>query len=280
MPISGGRGVLVLLLLCISGLALAKPVEREFAQTLHGYLTFYNVERILRVPSVGLYEGGPVRLQPWVEVGEKAFLGIDQNGRLLQVIKTEKAPVAFVLSGDHKMRDLFFDRVNQRLYAIDINGQLYLFDWTMWQGDRTEYNRRLKRIPAIVVPMAVIANIFTSNTLGIPFYSEPALLSGSLVAVTATGLQAIALTHYFERWNNATDGLKPLNSLIIDYRGSEFVRDESGAIVDYRLLGRESSISLMSRIPPIEPSDSVGDFDYKCEHELLPRGIAPSRYEP
>jgi hypothetical protein len=246
-----------------------------FAQVIHGTLPFPQVELVSRFHSVGLWRGGDITLKPWIEVSEKAYLGIDQFGRVLQVLKLDDRTVAYVLSGERQVREIFY-LAPGALVAIDKAGQLLLYSAAKWS------NHNLKHFA-----FQAIRNFGASQCLvaaGLAAYSwfaEVALDSPELIAsfglATVSGLmiQGFRASTKFEAENEITDGFEPLNLSLEGFHHADFVRGSDGSIVDY-VRGDQSLMSILGQAN-LGP---VVSFNKTCEHDLLPRGIPPGNYEP
>lgn len=250
-----------------------------YSQTIHGPFTFNQVELISRVHSIGLYRGGTIRLQPWIEVSENAFLGIDGEGRVLNVLKLKDRTVAFLLSGGRKMKDLFF-RAPGTLLGVDDSGQLLQFLPAKWSDSSTNKIVRTSLRNYGVTMCSVGLGLLLYSWLGeVPLDSVEILASLGMASVGGLQIEIFRAMTKFEDQNESTDGFIPLGAEIPGFRRSDFVRSDRGVIEDYLLKSRDGD-RLLGELTEGLVRDSNDHFDVKCEHELLARGIPPEEYEP
>jgi hypothetical protein len=267
---------MILALIMTAGLALsARAQDCGFAQTIHGPFQFRQVEMVSRVHSIGTWRGGDVVLNPWIEISENAYLGIDRQGRVLNVLKLKDRTVAFLLSGERKIKDLFF-RAPGQLTAIDDRGELLQYRQTQWQKTtvRSIVARSAMNYAATMCTagLGLFAYSWFAQT---PFLSPEVVGSLGLSSIAAVMIEAFRASARFEKQNEDTDGFESLGVKVEGFRRSEFVRGETGRIEDYDL-GQGRSLARLSA----NAADEIAQFDVTCEHELLPRGIPPEEYEP
>ena len=272
------------LILILSLKAFAKDPSTEscgaYAQTVQNRLSFSQVEMISRNHSVGLHREASLHLNPWIEVGPKAYLGLDQVGRAVQIIELKDRTVAFLLSGERRLKDLFLRYPNQ-LVAIDFKGNLLRFQWDLWQDDQAKslVKSALNFSVAGTCTAAFFSSLMTQLS-GAPISSLENLLTIGVAGSAAILIQLYAtLIKYGER-NDMTDGFAPLGVALADYKTGEAIRNEDGLIVDVELRDRSNRISLTELLSGIQIVPALKGFEYTCEHELLPRGIPSRQYEP
>lgn len=248
-----------------------------FAQTIHGPFTFKQVELVSRVHSVGLWRGGDITLKPWIEVSENAYLGLDKDGRALNVIRLKDRTIAFVLSGERKIKDLFF-RAPGTLLAIDADGEVLRYEQRAWaQSSVREIVAKSFRNYGITMCSAGGLLWFYSWLAQVPLVSPEIVGSLGLSSVSALLIEAFRASVRFERQNESTDGFRALGVKVDKFHRSEFLRGPDGEIADYDLgEGRSLQALLGTRTEQWDEAN----FDLTCEHELLPRGIPPEVYEP
>ncbi len=247
-----------------------------FSQTIHGPMQFRQVEMISRVHSIGLWRGGDLVLNPWIRVGEKAYLGLDSAGHVLQVIELKDRTVAFLLSGDRKVKDLFFHPPGT-LLAIDDQGQLLAYEQQVWKRSNSREILSRSLINYGVSMCTAGTGLWIYSMLANASFMSPEIVAAMGVSsVGSLMIEAFRASVKFEKQNEITDGFKPIGSEVKNFRRSQFVRDEKGEIVDFEL---GEGYSLRALIGP-RVFNRWGSFDWTCEHELLPRGIPPETYEP
>ncbi len=246
-----------------------------FAKVIHGPFTFRQVELVSRFHSIGLWRGGVATLNPWIEVSEKAFLGIDQFGRVLNVIQLEDRTVAFVLSGERKIRDIFY-LAPGILLAIDTSGHLLRYSSSEWsKHNLKDFIVEAGRNLGISQCLAATGLAAFSRMADVSIVAPEVLVSFGLAAVAGVMIQGYRASAQFEAQNQITDGFEPLNMRLEGFHYAEMVRGPDGSIIDY-VRGGQSLVKSLEGAPLGPPVD----FDKKCEHDLLPRGIPPQNYEP
>lgn len=252
----------------------------RFAQVVYGSLPFQEVEMISRNPSVGLYRGADVTLRPWIEISEKAFIGVDQRGQVLNVLQLKTRTVAFLLSGEQKFKEVFFLPPGD-LLAIDQNGEIFQFNRPFWeQSPVQDIVFKALRNSGVAICSVGLALTTYSLAWGDSLFAPEILGSLGLGSISAIMIEAFRASTRFEYQNEKTNGFVSTGLKLKDFRRSDFVRDSNGQIVDYNLNVGGKELSLMNLIGwKIKRTDKA-DFDVLCEHELLPRGIPPREYEP
>lgn len=271
----------VLLFLILSLPTLVFAESQGFKRTLYRPKKIENAEWILRNPSVGLYNGTDFNLKTWIRVDEHATLGIDEAGRAVQVIQTPTRTIAFLLSGDRKIKDIFLFAPSL-LFAIDTQGEILQFQWPRWKEDRWPETRdRIALQGAFVAAGIYGAAAFLAHIYHVPLLGMEVVMA-ELSGLTGVGfLSAYRGILAYERMNQATDGFQPLGKRIANYQGSRPVW-QNNEVIDYKLLGGSDDGSLLKLIEAriAAENDPEQHFNYKCEHDLLPRGIPPGEYEP
>lgn len=249
---------------------VAPPVSCDYAQTVQSPFTFPQVEFINRKPAFGLRRTGALTLDPRVDIGENAWIGIDQDKRLLNVVKVGGRTLAFLLSGDRQIKDFFF-RPPTTLVALDTDGKLLQFNWN--EG-ATKWTRRLmvraqKLGGSVCVVGAAVA------TYALWFRVAPTeidvWLSAVFGTVGVTMAHAFAELNVFDVNNERTDGLRDLGVVVSEFRRSEFERGTYGHIEDYTLTTRDGSHSL-NAILGDRLRVSTRGFGTDCAYALIPDG--------
>ncbi len=251
-----------------------------YEQTIQGPFRFSEVELVSKAHAIGLYRGGEVTLNPWIEISDNAYLGIDPQGRLLNVLQVGPRTVAYVLSGDHKIKDVFY-RKDGLLLAIDGGGRIFTFDWSLWEKPQTReiIYRALKRYGLTLCNVGALLMAYAWSTDSSLFAPE-SLASMGLAVSSGFFIEGFRAILEFEKQNEITDGLVPTKLSVDGYRLSDFVRDSKGVIVDYALSTASGVRPLSELIEGHSSFIGAQNFDLKCEHFLLPTGINPGNYEP
>lgn len=271
--------VLFFLILVLPTLVFAE--DQGFKRTLQRPKIIENAEWISRNPAIGLYRGERLELKRWIQVDQNAYLGIDGDGRAIQIVQTPTRTLAFLLSGERKVIDLFL-RAPSLLVAVDAKGGLLRFSWPRWKEDTWSEKRDRLAIEAGLLALGLnSAAGILAHVYHVPLFGMEVLLAEASGLVGIGFLQAYRGALTYERMNDSTDGFVQIGQKIAKFKSSQPVW-ENGEIIDYRLLGEgvdESLIKLIESQMAVE-NDPEQHFGYKCEHDLLPQGIPPGEYEP
>lgn len=283
----------VVVSLCLPARAHDALPEIEFNQTLHGYISFSEVEMVARNHAIGLYRGGKVRLQPWVAVSDQVSIGVDQEGRLLQIVtlldeydesgklKRQGRTLGFVLGPSQKIDDLFFAAPGL-LIAIGRSGEVFSFSWDLWRKSKLPgILKRAGLITGATVCGVGAITYVSACYLGLSPLSHPMLIQFFGLVTTTVGIQSFFVGARYESENETPNGLIADLGRVDNYKSSSFVRGRDGRIVDYILYSDKGRSSLRELIgSSFDLVNRNQSFQKTCEHDLLPRGIPPKRYEP
>lgn len=251
-----------------------------FAQTIYGPFQFRQVELVSRVHSVGLWRGGDVVLNPWIEISENAYLGVDKYGQVLNVLRLKDRTVAFLLSGERKIKDIFFYAPGA-LLAVDVDGDLLSYEQSIWQRSTLKSILTQGLVNYGTTVCAAGLGLFALSWLSDTPYLAPEIVASlGLSSAAALMIEAFRAAVKFEKQNESTDGFRSLNVRFPELRRTEFQRDGRGLIADYLLSGGGKQKSLLQLVGHVLLQQGKASFDVTCEHELLPRGIPPENYEP
>ncbi len=251
-----------------------------FAQTVHAPYPIAEVEMISRVDSVGLWRGGDVVLNPWIEISPSAYLGVDKQGRVLNVIKLKDRNVGFLLSGDRNIKDLFFHAPGH-LLAIDAKGELLQYKQSDWEKHSIREiiaNSGLNFATTMCASgLALISYHWLS---GVSLDSLEVVMSLGLAGVASLMAEGFRGAISFEKQNEMTDGFTPVHVKLEGFRHSRFIYAADGTITDYMIKGRKGEQSLNTLAKSALLATTVTTFDKTCAHDLLARGNPPKNYEP
>ncbi|MGE3757150.1 MAG: hypothetical protein AB7H97_05305 [Pseudobdellovibrionaceae bacterium] len=254
-------------------------VTPAFSQTVHNTLQFREVEMISRNHDIGLYRGGPLALTSWIEVEPGAYLGVDREGRVLNVVQLPDRTIAFLLSGRRKIKDLFLKPPSD-LFALDSNNELLRFN-------RPHWNKSV--LPAIVkrgiknyvgAMCAVGAGVATMSWFGLSLWRPEILMAIGMGSSGSFMLETFRAMVSFEHHNENTDGFDFINRRVDGWKQSEYEWDNQGYVKDYVLRGAKGNQQLSGLIDDFVTGNITPDFNRKCEYSVLARGIPPEEYEP
>lgn len=250
-----------------------------FNQTVHNALQFRDVEMIARNHDIGLYRGGAVALTSWIEVEPGAYLGVDRDGRVLNVIQLPERTIAFLLSGKRKIKDLFLKPPSD-LFALDDDGELLRFNRPLW--NKSVLPSIVKRgIRNYVGTMcAVGAGVATLSWFGLSLWRPEILMAVGAGSSGAMMIETFRALVSFEAQNENTDGFDFIHRRVDGWKQSDYEWDQQGQINDYVLRGLNGSQKLSHLIGDFVTGQVTPDFNRKCEYDLLARGIPPEAYEP
>lgn len=276
------------------------PRVYSFYQTMEIPLRFEEVELLGRHAGVGGYRAEDIRLNRWVsvdnrvrtvsfprigarEVSGDTYIGIDQHGRLIQLLQLADRRVAFVLSGDLKLKT-FLLTTEWHLIAIAEDGRVFQFDQNLWS--------RNPMIP--VLRNALLRWVGLLGFGGLALWQASPWLEGffpglSMQYAAATGAAGYTLLEFlngarrYETANENHMGLREWTYVLPNFLRMEPELDpETELVLDYSLIGEEYNATVFSLLQPslgFDP-EARGNFAYRCEHELLPRGRAPGAPRP
>lgn len=250
-----------------------------YNQTVHNTLQFREVEMVARNHDIGLYRGGALALTSWIEVEPGAYLGVDREGRVLNVIQLPERTVAFLLSGKRKIKDVFLKPPSD-LFAIDSDGELLRFNRPLW--NKSVLPAILKRGVRNYVSSlcAVGAGVATLSWFGLSLWRPEILLAVGIGSSGSFMLESFRVLVSFEQQNENTDGFDYLDRRVEGWKQSDYEWDEKGYIRDYILRGRDGSYSLSQLVDNFVTGQVTPEFNRKCEYDVLARGIPPEAYEP
>lgn len=250
-----------------------------FYQTIHNTVQIPRVEMIARNHDIGLYRGGTIALTSWIEVEPGAYLGIDREGRLLNVIQLPQRNIAFLLSGKRVIKDIFL-KPPSNLFAIDNDGKLLRFNRRLWnKSDLSSIVRGAARSGMDAV-CAVGVAAATASWFGISLLKPEFLATVGLGSATLIMLEGYRGMHAYEDQNQIPDGFDDIGRRVEGWQQSDFEWSQEGFIHDYILHGRKGAHRLSSLIEGFVTFDLAPDFNRKCEYDMLARGIPPEKYEP
>lgn len=279
MNSTGGRLILLLFSFLISLSMASAQATCGFAQTIEFPHRFSQVEAISRNHSIGLWRGGDVRLERYVQISQNAYLGIDKEGRLLNVIRLHDRVIGYLLSGERKIKDLFFHLPGQ-LLAIDQEDRLLQFSQKRWNKDslrkiwtEAAFNYTTAQC---VTGMAVIAYSWITGT---PTDSLEIMAALGLSGIAGLGSEGLRVAAQFQDQNEVTDGFIPLNVRLEGFRNARYVFDNEGTITDYLLNTQKGETSLLRAAGQGLLDQPGPSFDVTCAHDLLARGVPPQNYE-
>lgn len=250
-----------------------------FNQTVHNTLQFREVEMIARNHDIGLYRGGALALNSWIEVEPGAYLGVDRDGRVLNVIQLPERTIAFLLSGKRKIKDIFLKPPSD-LFALDGDGELLRFNRPLW-------NQSV--LPAIVkrgiknyvgAMCAVGAGVATLSWFGLSLWRPEILMAIGMGSSGSFMFETFRAMVSYEQQNENTDGFDFINRRVDGWKQSDYEWDEQGYVRDYVLRGPNENQKLSSLVGDFVTGQITPDFNHKCEYDVLARGIPPEVYEP
>lgn len=246
--------------------------EPPYSQTVYNRLQFSEVEMISRNHNIGTYRGGPLVLKAWVSVEDGVYVGVDEQGRLLQVLQLSDRTVAFLLSGDLFIQDFVFQNPS-RLVGIGSTGQVYLFDWTLWSKSLfPKVLRRAIGVASGTVCVSWLACLLSSSVWGLPPDSWPVLMQMGALTVTVFTVQGMLLANHFQVDNDSPSGLVPTGEPISGYKSLDYIYGRQGQILDVELKRRAAPSIRLSQVLQ-DSSFPEQNFFKTCEHELLARGV-------
>jgi hypothetical protein len=270
---------LFVLVLALPTLVFAE--DQGFRRTVQRAKIIENAEWISRNPAIGLYRGERIEFKRWIQVDSTAYLGIDEEGRAIQIVHTPTRTLAFLLSGERKIKDLFLWSPSL-LLAIDAKGEILRFRWPTWKADTWSQKRDRLALEAGLIALGLnSAAGILAHLYHVPLLGMEVMLAEASGLVGIGFLQAYRGALAYERMNDSTDGFVSVGQKVAGFESSQPVWKD-GEIVDYRLSAHgtnESLFKLIERQMPFE-NDPQQHFGYKCEHDLLPQGIPPGEYEP
>jgi hypothetical protein len=264
------------------------PIDLDFYQTIEGKRSFGETEFLSQNHNIGLYRGGPVQLKPWISISDQATIGVDANGNIVQLLEFidqhgQKRQVAAFLSSGIQMKSVFLTSQGQ-LFAIDSRGELYFFDPTIWRSKKTaESFARVRRSWTIsTCALNAVAVLATALHAAVTADFQPAYMIASTMGTIGLTMTHLTLAaRKFELANDNTNGFVAtgvtLNSRVknISYLWSE----DRSKIHDFELVLESREKTLLSEgikqiAPDLTTQIATHDFDLKCEHLLLARGVA------
>jgi hypothetical protein len=239
---------------------------------------FRNVEMIGRNHSVGPSRSENLHLDKMIYISNRAFFGLDTDGRVLQILQLLDRQIAVNLSGDHKMAFMFL-RGEKTLLAIDERGEVFSFDWDKWmKSDLKKSVRRAATRGALTWLAVNFAAALAAHAL------PNSGLVATVLGISALGIamiEAFNVRLAFVRQNHLANGFESSGLSIKDLYDVERVLSTCGDfLVDYRMHARDRSISLEEFLRdwlPLKKS-SGRHFDITPEHELLLRW-RPAQFE-
>jgi hypothetical protein len=250
-----------------------------FYQTIHSVLQVRNVEMIARNHDIGLYRGGTMALNSWIEVEHGAYLGIDREGRLLNVIQLPQRNIAFLLSGQRVIKDIFL-KPPSNLFAIDKDGNLLRFNRRLWDKSDLSSIVRGAAQSGVDAMCAIGVAAATASWFGISLLKPEFLATVGLGSAALIMVEGYRGMHAYEDQNQIPDGFDDIGRRVEGWRQSDLEWSQEGFIHDYILHGRKGAYRLSTLIEGFVTADLVPDFNRKCEYDMLARGIPPENYEP
>lgn len=254
-------------------------VVPAFYQTVHNTLQFREVEMIARNHDIGLYRGGSLALNSWIEVEPGAYLGVDRDGRVFNVVQLPERTIAFLLSGERKIKDIFLKPPSD-LFALDDEGELLRFNRPLW-------NKSV--LPAIVkrgirnylgAMCAVGAGVATLSWFGLSLWSPELLMAVGIGSSGSLMIEAFRASVSYQGQNENTDGFDFIDRRVTGWKQSDYDWDDQGYVRDYVLRGHNGNQQLSKLVDNFVTGQITPDFNRKCEYDILARGIPPEAYVP
>ena len=254
--------VCALILILVSSAVHADPY---FLQTRRGRQRFDEVERISRNHDFNEYRGGELTLRPYIQLDDHDYLGLDEDGRLMQVLVTPERTLGFLLSGEHRLVDVFY-RPGGALLAIDDRGEVLTFDRDRWAQ---KPGPALKRKILSSLGLTLFAAAATGAYVGLQWDLSPidVLVPGLPVVLGLVLQHGLFYAMAWSEENNSTDGLRPTGYSLDQFRSSEGIDAHGGGAEDYLLHARGGARSLRGVLNELalEPSEI---FAASCEATL------------
>jgi len=257
----------------------ACEIVPPFYQTVHNSLHFRDVEMVARNHDIGLYRGGVVQLHSWIEVESGAYLGIDRDGRVLNVIQLPERNIAFLLSGKRVIKDIFLAPPSD-LFAIDQQGEILRFNRPIWNTSVLPSIVRRALGNYVGAMCTVGAGAAVISWFGLSLWSPEVLVAIGLGSSGSMMLESFRAMVSYQQQNETTDGFDRIGRRFKGWRSSDYDWNEQGQVRDYVLRGRSGAVHLSDLVENFVTGQLAPDFHRKCEYDLLARGIPPENYEP
>lgn len=272
------------------------PPSTGFLQTIEGSRSLGETELVARNHNIGTYRGGAMKLQPWINVGENAVVGIDESGNVIQALRFvdkhgTQRQVGVKLSSGIKFKTVFMNTQGQ-LFAFSKTGVLHIFSWEKWKKNegRAAIERTSRRLTYSVCGLnaamlvATAVHSYINGDLQLQY-----LIGGAMGSIGLSMTHLASMARAYEVANEETNGFLPtsvyLNSPV---KSTQYQWAASGAgIEDYQITLEDGQIAQLTdglkRLKKDElvdaPNEGVKAFDVNCDHKLLARGISEDTYE-
>ncbi len=254
-----------------------------YFQNVEGQMNFQDVEMIARDHRIGSHRAEDVILSPWIAISDQAYLGLDQTGRILQILKLKDRVVAYPLSSDVKMKSLFLNH-DGVLLAIDDRGELYQFKWSTWSDKKLHQviHGAAINLGLSMCSAGAVVLVFSSieKLVGVPIATGPLLMASGMGVISMTLLNALVTAMYYGDQNQRPNGFEKIGAQVPGFKKSSVQIGCHGLFEDHELRTAHETFSLNQILSEAAAYDSRAreNFDVTEEHDSLPRGIPEKNF--
>jgi hypothetical protein len=211
-------------------------------------------------------------LSPYIQISRDAVLGLDHQGHVYQVLNVDGRRIAYMLSGNRKIRDLFLDSKG-RLLALDQRGKVLVFSWNKWMFPMPVRNMLTQRILlwaatfcATGAASAVVLAL--NNPQDLPSFALGLVVGMSAVVPALTTAHNFALDYEYR--NENPDGFVETGERLIGYDHAEADGRCGDLIRDYALITKKGEVSLARMAQAIPYQRGQRGFDVEEIHRQVP----------